>query len=162
MELLLKYVWFLPIVFNLANVFLLKQRSKKYILENPELEKDYDYYIKKFLIFGNIPWIIIGIGILTGMVDNISEYFRPREMNPIVLVFYASFIVIYIVLIRWIYFKNGAEFIEKNPDFARKTNFGGKKKVTAKQVKMFFPLILLAGIIFMITMWIIDFPIADF
>jgi uncharacterized membrane protein len=162
MEFILKYIWIIFIISSIANASYFKKLSKEYVSENPELEKTYDGYIKNFLIFGNIPWVIMGLGMLTGMTDSILEYFNPREMNPIVLMLHASIIMIYILAIRWIYFKNGAEFIEKHPGLMRKSTFSGKRNVTAKEVKLFFPLPLLGGIIAMVAMWTIGFPIEGF
>jgi hypothetical protein len=75
------------------------------------------------------------------------EYFAPRQMNPIVLLFHATIIMIWILSIKWIYFQNGVEFLEKHPGIFR-------NDLKAKQLKWFFPLMLAGGIIAMIMMWV--------
>ena len=40
----------------------------------------------------------------------------------------------------------------------QRSSFSGNTNVTAKQIKLFFPLMLLGGIIGMIMMWVTDFP----
>ena len=150
------------IAITIANGLILKHRSKKYIDENPELEEGYDKYFKGWLIYGNIPWVIMMIGNLSGMTQNTFEYFNPKAMNPMVLVFHFSIVILWILSVRWIYFRNGAEFIEDHPGLIQKSSFSGNTNVTAKQIKLFFPLMLLGGIAGMILMWVMDFPAPQF
>ena len=158
MELIFKHSWILFIAFTILNGLVLKSRSKKHIEANPELEKGYENYFKGWIFYGNIPWIIIMIGSLSGLTQNIFEYFNPKAMNPIVLTFHFSIIILWILSVRWIYFKNGAEFIEKHPGLFRISSLNGVSDATAKQVKLFFPLMLLGGIIGMYLMWTMEFP----
>ncbi|OYT15639.1 MAG: hypothetical protein B7C24_11990 [Bacteroidetes bacterium 4572_77] len=150
------------IAVTIANGLILKYRSKKYIAQNPELEEGYDKYFKGWMIYGNIPWIIMMIGNLSGTTQNTFEYFNPKALNPMVLVFHFSIIILWILSARWIYFKNGAEFIENHPGLLQKSSFSGNTNVTAKQIKLFFPLLLLGGIVGMGMMWFMDFPTPHF
>lgn len=155
MEILLKNLWILLVVGTVGNALILKYRSNKYIQSNPELKEGYDKFFKGILFYGNIPWVIIGIGQLAGLTQDIFEYFEPRDMNPIVLVFHAAMVVLWILSVRWIYFKGGAEFMERHPGLLRKSAFTSDT-VTAKQVKLFFPLMLAGGIVAMVMMWVVD------
>jgi len=143
---------------TIANGLILKFRSKKYIVENPELEVGYDKLFKGYILYGNIPWIIMGIGNSSGLTNSTFDYFTPRAMNPIVLVFHASIIILWILSVRWIYFQDGAEFLERHPGLLNKSSFSGRTNFTAKQIKIFFPLMLLGGIAGMIVMWSIKIP----
>jgi hypothetical protein len=126
---------------------MLKAKSKEYIARDPALEEGYIKAFKAWLLYGNIPWIIIAFGNLTGLTKSMLEYFAPRQMNPIVLLFHATIIMIWILSIKWIYFQNGVEFLEKHPGIFR-------NDLKAKQLKWFFPLMLAGGIIAMIMMWV--------
>ena len=79
-------------------------------------------------------------------------------MNPTVLIFHGSIIILWMLGIIWIYFHNGAEFIERHPGLFVKSSFSGNTNITAKQVKIFFPLMLLGGIAGMIMMWLWEVP----
>ena len=159
MEIVFKYFWIILIIVTLINGFILKTRFKKYSDEKPELKIGYDKYLKGYLIFGNIPWVIMMIGSLSGMTESMNDYFNPKAMNPIVLIFHASIVILWILSIRWIYFKKGAEFIEMHPGLTRKSSISGNTDLTAKQVKLLFPLMLLGGIIGLTMMWVSDIAI---
>ena len=83
-------------------------------------------------------------------------------MNPIVLLFHVAIVILWGLSIWWIYFRDGAAFIEKHPGLVQKSSFSGNHNVTAKQIKLFYPLMLLGGIIAMIMMWQMDMPIVHF
>ncbi len=153
MDQLFKHAWILFIVVTIANALILKAQSKKYIALNPELEDGYNKYIKGFIFYVNIPWVIIGIGNVSGLTQSIFDFFNPLAMNPIVLVFHAAIIALWILCIWWVYFNSGAEFIESHPGLFQKSSFSGNNTVTANQVKLFLPLMILGGIIGMAMMW---------
>lgn len=152
MEILFKHTWVVFMIATIANGLILKNRSKKYISQNPELEKGYRNYFKRWFIYGNIPWTIMMVGDLSGTTQNTFEYFNLKALNPIVLSFHFSIIIFLLLGIKWIYFKKGAEFLENHPGLTRKSSFNGNTNLTAKQIKLFFPLILLGVIIGIIMM----------
>jgi len=153
MDLLFKHAWIMLIAVTIANGLIMKYRSKKYISENPSLDEGYDKYFKGWILYGNIPWIIIAIGNLSGLTHSIFDYFNPKAMNPIVLIFHSAIVILWILSVWWVYFKGGAEFIESHPGLFKKSSLSGNTNVTAKQVKLFLPLMLLGGIMAMIMMW---------
>jgi hypothetical protein len=159
MQLIVKHFWILFIFFTILNAYLLKRRSNKYIQENPDLETGYNTYIKNTLIFGITPFLIVGVGILSNSVNNMFDLFQPRLLNPFVVAFHFCVVTYWILGIRWIYFKNGAEFFEVHPGLIQKSGFGRSKDIIAKEVKIFFPLMLLGGVIAEVIMWFSKIPI---
>lgn len=96
------------------------------------------------------------------MTSNLADYFNPGAMNSIVLFFHASIVALWILGIYWIYFNNGAEFIEKHPGLITKKALTKDPNPSAKQVKICFPLMLFGGITGMAMMWIMDVPAPKF
>ncbi len=128
--------WIVLILIACANALILKLKSKKYIANNPALKRGYDQFIKGFLFYGNIPWIIIGVGNLSTGTKSVIDYFSPYSSNVFVLTFYFSIITIWLLGTRWIYYKNGAAFLENHPGMFRGERFGSKNNTTAKQIKI--------------------------
>jgi hypothetical protein len=155
MILIFKHFWIACIIVMFVNYFILKNETQKYIQQNTDLKTGYDKLFKAFLIFGTIPWIIMGLGDLSGMVNNVFDFLNPKALNPFVLALHLYMIIVYVMLIRWIYFKKGAEFLVQHPDFFR-INAGWRKSIqpTPILIKLFFALMLLGGISAMVGMWV--------
>jgi len=159
MELIFKHGWIFLIAMTSINGLVFKYKSKKYIFDNPDLTDGYSRLFKGWLIWGNVPWIIMAIGDLTKITDGIGEYFNPRLLNPIVLIFHASIIVIWIIGSRWIYLEEGAEFLAKHPGLIHFHSFGTSKDITSSNtIKILWTLGIIGGIVGMIFMWTMKIP----
>ena len=157
-EFIFRNFWIFFIFVTILNALILKVRSGKYIKESPQLEEGYNKFFRGILIYGNIPWVIMGVGNLTNITNNIFQYFYPRSLNPMVLIFHTSILFIWVSGAIWIYKKQGAAFIEQHPGFFKSNGLGGSKDLTAKQVKTFYPIMILGGVIAMAMMWVGFFP----
>lgn len=154
MEQVFKYVWIVFILVTLLNVYLLKNKFKNYIEEKPEREAGYKLISKNFLIFGIIPWIIIGIGNLSGQTKSLFDYIQPAKLNPFVLLFHLSIIIIWLLIIRFVFFKDGAAFLENHPGLIRfKAPGYTNENLSKNAIKIFVVVILLGGVMGMILMW---------
>jgi hypothetical protein len=157
MEFLFKHTWIFFIAITIVNAFIFKNKTKIYINKNPELQEGYNSIFKYMIIYGTIPWIIMAIGDLTGLTESTFDFLNPRSLNPIVLIFYLVIFFIWGLGLRWIYFRNGAEFIERHPGLIQKRGFGGDpENISAKQIKIFFALALIGGTSGIIMMWMMN------
>ena len=153
MEIIFEHFWLVFIIVIFVNAFIMRKRADSYIEINPELKSGYDKLFKNFLIFANIPWLIMGIGDLTGFTNGVFEFLMPRQLNPIVLIFHASIITLWGLGSYWIYIKDGAEFLAKHPGFLNTGEPSKTDKVNKNTVKFMWTLIVLGGIIGEILMW---------
>ncbi len=154
-ELFSKHFWIMFIVSTFANAIIMKNRSKKNIEKDPSLKSGYDAIFKGFLIWGNIPWIVMGAGILTGSVPTIWHYFKPQDGNPYVLAFFISIFTIWLLGTYWLFVKKGAEMLVKHPGIFR-SDFSSPTKV-----KLFWVLCLAGGIAGIIMMFTMNIPIPN-
>ncbi len=145
---------FIPV--TAINAFLGENRPKKYSDETPELPEGYNNYFKGYLILGSIPWVLVGMGVLSGQADSIFDFFNPKSDKIFIQLFFGYIILTWLLGIWWIYFKKGAEFIEEHPGIIQRKTLRGKTDVTARQVKTFFPLMLLGGVVAIALMWNMD------
>jgi hypothetical protein len=153
MNILFQHTWIFFIGITVLNAIILKYRSKKYIEQNPELEDGYNSYIKGFLIFSNIPWLVMMIGDLGGFTKSAFDFLTPHTMNPIVLVFHLSIFVLWILLAWWVYFRNGAEFLATHPGLLNNNSLSSNGSYSVNQIKWIVPFILLGGVTGFIMMW---------
>ena len=159
MKYLTQFIWILFILVNFFNTYLIRKKAAKYIAESPENENGYKIISKNFLIYGSIPWIIIGIGNTFGHTESVFDYFQPSKMYPMVLLFHFSILVIWILLIRFIFFKNGAKFLENHPGIIRVNSFGNiNDNPSENTIKLITIVGIIGGIIAMSMMWFVAIP----
>jgi len=158
MPAIFNHFWIMFIIVTVANGLIWKSKSKKYIAENPELQEGYDSLIKGWLIYGNIPWIIMGIGMITGLTKSMDEFFNPRLGNPIVIVFFLAIIVEWILGSRWIFFQGGAEKLVKHPGMFTQTEKGNEKFELMK-IKLLWIAGMIGGIFGLYMMWKMNIPL---
>jgi len=148
-----KTFWLIAIAVTCMNAYFLRSRAAMEIARDPELKKGYDQLLKGYLVCLNLPWLMMGIGILGGGVHSVFDYFYPRSGNPYVLAFHVTVFVLWALMIYWIYFGGGAEFLVRHPG-------GMKADITSPLImKFLFALMLLGGIAGEIAMWTQALPV---
>jgi hypothetical protein len=150
MPLLLRHLWLLCIAATIINALIFWVRSRHHGYNDPSLEGGYCQLFWGILTWGNIPWVIMGLGILVGGVPSTFHYFRPRDGNPFVLAFFASVFIIWALGTYWLFVRNGAEMITRHPGL-----FNGDIKSPAF-IKLFWCLCLAGGIVGAVAMFVTD------
>src|SRR5438046_8231312 len=98
-----KIFWVIAIGVTCVNAYLLRSRAQKEIARKPELAEGYAQLIKGNLVFLNIPWLVMGLGILLGGTRDVFDYFDPRSGNFYVIAFHITIIVLWALLILLVY-----------------------------------------------------------
>ena len=146
-EIMTQYFWAVAIVVTGINVAILKARSTRHIQANPELAAGYATLIRGYLIWMNIPWIVMGIGCTVGGVPTVLHFFRPQDGNPYVLAWFVSVFLLWIAGTYWLLFRGGAEMLVKHPG-AFNTNIS-----SPTAVKLLWFACLAGGVFGVIMMW---------
>jgi len=151
---ILKNFWLLAICVNIGNGLVLKVRSIKYINQDPTLKDGYKKYFWNFIFYSSIPWAIVGIGNLTRITTYTFQYFNPQSLNPFVLLFHLSIIILWIYAFLWIFKKEGAEFIEQHPGLFNDIGIGKmQSELNAQKIKGLFILMSFGSLVALIMMW---------
>jgi hypothetical protein len=101
------------------------------------------------MIYGNLPWVVMGAGILFGGVPSTMHYFNPRN-GPFVIAFYVTVVLLWIATFYWIFFRRGAEDLIAYP---------GLLNLAVRQpwmVKAYFLLCLAGGVVAVLVMIFAD------
>ncbi len=147
-----KWFWAVGIAVTFLNAGIFRFRAREHISASPELAEGYATLIRGFVIWGNIPWAVMGIGCVLGGVTSVFDFFRPRDGNPFVLAFFASVFLIWILGTFWLHFWGGAEMLIKHPGLF---NVDFKSPL---MLKLFWFLCLAGGIFGVIMMFTLDIP----
>jgi hypothetical protein len=60
-------------------------------------------------VFSELPWLVMGVGIVIGGVPNIWNYFRPQDRNPFVLAWFVTVFLLAFYFAYWVFFRGGAQ-----------------------------------------------------
>lgn len=110
-----KIFWVIAIGIACVNAYLLRSRAQKEIERNPELAEGYAQLVKGYLVFFNIPWLVMGLGIIMGGTRGVFDYFDPRSGNAYVIAFHLTAVIESALTVFWVYFAGGAEFLVRYP-----------------------------------------------
>ena len=159
-EIITNNFWIVLIAATCANAIYFKKCSKVFVDADPSLSTGYSTLFKGYLIWMNIPWIVMGIGCTIGKVPSAWQYFNPQNGNPYVLAWFASVFLLWILGTYWLFLKGGAETLAKHPGIIQFNTLGGSKDITSPSViKLLWCACLLGGILGMAIMWTQDIPI---
>jgi len=111
-DFVLHHGWALCILIQCVNGAIRWRRLQPRIAQNPELRDGYRQLMRSWLIYANLPWLVMGAGILSGEVPSTMHYGNPRN-GPFVIAFYLTVVAEWIAFVNWIFFHGGAEAVVK-------------------------------------------------
>jgi hypothetical protein len=115
MSRLAEYLWLIFIAFTALSALVWRFRGRRHIEQHPELCEGYNKLTRGLAVWGSIPWLLVGLGQLTGGVTSPDEYLRPSEANPWVLAPYLAAICIWAAFLWWLFRRGGAQVIADHP-----------------------------------------------
>jgi len=150
------FFWLLAIIVTSIPVLGAKQASKYYVRQDPSLTAGYRRLFCRYLIWMNIPWVVMGTGMIIGKVPSLWHFFKPRDGNPYVLAWFGSLIVLMVAITYWIFFRGGAEILIKHH---------GVLSISTSNpmvIKLFWLMFLSVGLLVIVMTWTADFTIPQF
>lgn len=150
--LLFRYAWLLFVLVTCFNAAIWWYRARRRIAQDPGLEPGYRRLIRWWVICGNLPWLVMGAGILFGGVPTVFHYFNPRN-GPFVIAFYLTVVILWIAAFYWLFFRQGTEQLVTHPGLL---NLPVERPWA---VKTFFLLALAGGVFALLTMLLGDIQV---
>ena len=145
-------------IINSVNAFSIPKRNQSYIDEKPERKQGYQKAFLYFLIFGNLPFLIMAVGMLSGMTNSIFDYLSISQLNPIVLLFYGSVLLIWLLIIKFIFFNRGIKFLNEHPGIIHTRGFNSATNTLDETTVKAMTLLMAIGyVITLIVLWNFDF-----
>ncbi len=88
LDIIIVYPFVCGFIYNIALFLHLLIERNQVVRMNPSLYVIYHGLLKKDLLFNNLPWLAMAVGLLSSQVANITYYLRPQDQNYFVLAFY--------------------------------------------------------------------------
>ncbi len=135
-----RHFWLLILLANCVNAAVLHFRGLRNSKTKPELSEGYGKLVRGYLIWMNFPWVVMGLGILTGEAPTFRDYLNLRAGNPYVTLFVSVVVAEWLLGLRWIFFRGGAEMLVSHPGLFN------RDFTKPYQVKLMYSLCVLGGI----------------
>jgi hypothetical protein len=81
----------------------------------PELAPGYRRLYRGQVTLTIVPWLLMGVGVVSGRVPSMFDFLRPGEGNPFVLLWWGVVMATMLVALGWIVLGGGAEMLERHP-----------------------------------------------
>jgi hypothetical protein len=117
-ELMFRHFWLVFVGVTILNARYWWAGVQARIQALPELEPGYRRLFRGFLFWANVPWLLMGAGILSGQVRWMFDFLEPRNGNPYVLAWWWANGAILAVATAWVLWGGGAEMLARHPGFA--------------------------------------------
>jgi hypothetical protein len=102
-----QYFWLICIGVSVINYLLMNRFDDSD--EDRHIDRDLRRkYLGWFWGLGALPWLVAGYGQVTGGLPSVWAIFRPQDKNPYVWAFYASILFVYLAIVYWVLFRDGA------------------------------------------------------
>jgi len=151
-----KWSWVIFILVTFLNAASFALRGRREIKMHPELREGYRSITRGFVTWGNLPWVVMGVGCVYGGVPSVFSFFRPRDGNPYVLAFFCSVFLLWALGTYWLLYLNGAQKLLDHPGLL---NIAIK---SARGVLVYWFLSLAGGIVGTVLMFFFDVPVPHF
>jgi hypothetical protein len=103
-----RYFWVIAIGFSLINYVIGRRRIVAESSLNEIRRSDTLGLFGRLCLYSNVPWLVMGWGILAGGVPSVFSYFRPQDHNAYVTGWYACMLLLAIANAFWIVLADGA------------------------------------------------------
>src|SRR5574337_947937 len=143
MDFVFDHFWIVFIAITFINAFIQRSRISGIVAQKPELKPGYSKLIQGYLVYMNIPWLVMGAGNIFGHVP-LQQYLNLHSHNLFVLAFFVTLIVLLFFFCIWVFFRGGAAFLARHPGFIR-FNFLGYTVNSTKAIKIFVVVLLEIG-----------------
>jgi len=145
-----KYFWVAAIAGAVLSALLINRRCRRLVEQTPELAPSCSTLVWGFATWENMPWVVMGIGIMFGRVATAWHYFLQVRENTFVLLWWACVFVTVVVSAYWVFFKGGAEL------YGKLSELYGARFGSATAVKVFMVGALVATIVLFVFLYAVN------
>lgn len=106
-HLISQYFWIIALGFAALNYRKADRAAAAFVQSSklPEARA----HLRRFALAAALPWVIMGVGQLTGIAPTVWHYFRPQDGNVFVLVWHATVFALSCLFAWWVFMAGGAQ-----------------------------------------------------
>jgi hypothetical protein len=109
-----RFFWVLALLVTTANALSWYWHSLEFIAREPRLEAGYHQLILGFVVWANIPWVVMGVSCTTQKMT-LQDYLEPQSINTHLITFFFSVLIVLAAGTYWLFGADGAEILVQYP-----------------------------------------------
>lgn len=148
-----RYFWALMIAMTWANAYSLWMSSRADRKSHPDRQESYQSLIRGFGFWGSVPWVVMGMGILTGQADSILDYMNPSGRPWLVHAWFGSIGLLWVLGTNWLFRLDGAQTIRRHPGLV------GGQALSPALLKLMWAFSIVSGLIAMGFAYFVGAPV---
>lgn len=106
-RIIFEYFWLVALAYAVVNSYKASRHARR--TWAPEKAAQGNVYLRVLGAASVIPWLIMGVGHISGATPTVLHYFRPQDLNPFVLGWLAYGLVATLCFAGWVFLANGAQ-----------------------------------------------------
>lgn len=133
-----RYSWIILIAFVVASAIFWRIEAKDRIAADPTLRQPLNRLYVGFVFWLSLPFLVMGLGIVTGNVDSVFYYLQLDTDNLYVISFVVILFVEDALFIFWVFFRHGDQRLALHLELAHER---AKFRVAVKTVAIALPMV---------------------
>jgi hypothetical protein len=110
----LRHAWLLFVLVTCVQAVIWWHRAQSRIVVDPRLDQGFRIFIRIWLVYANLPWLLLGIGVLCGAVPA-RMHALNEHTGPIAALAYVTVVLLWVALFEGLFFQGGAETLLAYP-----------------------------------------------
>src|SRR5690349_2572824 len=112
-HLLSQYFWVVCLAMSAFNYFAARRQAAASSAFNVSQNEEAARYFRWFSLAAAAPWIVMGLGQLSGFTPTVWYYFRPQDLNPFVIAWLACIFLLALIYAVWVLLLGGARKVHE-------------------------------------------------
>ena len=110
----LRHVWLLFVLVTCVQAVIWRQRAQSRIVVDRRLDTRFRIFIRIWLVYANLPWLLLAGGVLCGLVPDSIKALNART-GPVAALAYITIVLLWVAIFEWLFFQGGAETLLAYP-----------------------------------------------
>ena len=140
--LLLRYFWLAVIFFILGLAIFWRLEANDRIVSDPSLKKPLNRLYSGFAFWTSLPFLLMGLGILTGNVESVFHYLVLGTDKSFVIASQVFLFALDVLFIYWVFFRDGDQLIALHTELVQDRP---KLRVAVKGLAIAIPIVQCLG-----------------
>lgn len=108
-----RHIWIMFVLVTLVNVLFFYLAAKFRFSKKPDLLATANRLLLGAAFWANLPWLLMGLGIETGQVSDMIQFFHAASTNPYVRLWFWMMAALFALGTVWMFWWGGGESVSK-------------------------------------------------